>query len=425
MPNVCMEPLQVIEFYAGIGGWHYAVKKTGLDLTVLKAIDINTTANCVYRHNFSSTKLLQRNISGLTAKELDLLSADIFTLSPPCQPFTRQGKKEDSADHRTDSFFHLMQVLGEMKNVPRYLMMENVQGFEVSQTRDHFLAVLKKIGYKVQEFLLSPKQFGIPNSRLRYYLLARLQPLSFSVDLPTQPYQSIDIITQYLPSNLFDFTGVQSTSGNTSFSILYTDTGSEYKIISRASAIEQPESDDILMPKIETCTDDDIPKPKQTPLKLAHIIKPVIKPISKFLEPLSEVELVQYLVPDKVLQKYAMALDIVQSQSTCSCCFTRGYYHYTVGTGSVLQHNTQANLDRLYRIYQEKKMADNSEGNLEPLRELQLRYFTPKEVANLMCFPSDHTFPPDITLGQCYRLLGNSVNVLVVATLLRYLLLTK
>ena len=414
-----MEPLQVIEFYAGIGGWHYAVKKTGLDLTVLKAVDINTTANCVYRHNFPTTKLLQRNISGLTAKELDLLSADIFTLSPPCQPFTRQGKKEDSADHRTDSFFHLMQILGEMKNVPQYLMMENVQGFEISQTRDHFLAVLKKIGYKVQEFLLSPKQFGIPNSRLRYYLLARLQPLSFSVHLPTYPYQSIDIITQYLPSNLSDFTSIQSTA---SCSVLYTDTGSEYETIPYVTAIEQSETDDALMPKIEeTCIDEDVPKPKQTPLKLAH----VIKPLSDFLEPLSEVELVQYLVPNKVLQKYAMALDIVQPQSTSSCCFTRGYYHYTVGTGSVLQYNTQANLDKLYRIYQEKKMADNSEGSLEPLRELQLRYFTPKEVANLMCFPSDHTFPPDITLGQCYRLLGNSVNVLVVATLLRYLLLTK
>ena len=413
-----MEPLQVIEFYAGIGGWHYAVKKTGLDLTVLKAVDINTTANCVYRHNFPTTKLLQGNISGLTAKELDLLSADIFTLSPPCQPFTRQGKKEDSADHRTDSFFHLMQILGEMKNVPQYLMMENVQGFEISQTRDHFLAVLKKIGYKVQEFLLSPKQFGIPNSRLRYYLLARLQPLSFSVHLPTYPYQSIDIITQYLPSNLSDFTSIQSTA---SCSVLYTDTGSEYETIPYVTAIKQSETDDALIPKIEETCIDDVPKPKQTPLKLAH----VIKPISDFLEPLSEVELVQYLVPNKVLQKYAMALDIVQPQSTSSCCFTRGYYHYTVGTGSVLQYNTQANLDKLYRIYQEKKMADNSEGSLEPLRELQLRYFTPKEVANLMCFPSDHTFPPDITLGQCYRLLGNSVNVLVVATLLRYLLLTK
>ena len=31
----------------------------------------------------------------------------------------------------------------------------------------------------VQEFLLSPLQFGIPNSRLRYFLIAKKQPLAF------------------------------------------------------------------------------------------------------------------------------------------------------------------------------------------------------------------------------------------------------
>ena len=33
-----------------------------------------------------------------------------------------------------------------------------------------------------QEFLLTPLQFGIPNSRLRYYLIAKRSPLKFSFD---------------------------------------------------------------------------------------------------------------------------------------------------------------------------------------------------------------------------------------------------
>jgi site-specific DNA-cytosine methylase len=32
--------------------------------------------------------------------------------------------------------------------------------------------MLKDNGYKINQFLLSPNQFGIPNSRLRYYLIA-------------------------------------------------------------------------------------------------------------------------------------------------------------------------------------------------------------------------------------------------------------
>ncbi|KAF7293412.1 S-adenosyl-L-methionine-dependent methyltransferase [Mycena indigotica] len=37
----------------------------------------------------------------------------------------------------------------------------------------------EKLGYTTAEFLLTPLQFGIPNSRLRYYLLAKRSPCSF------------------------------------------------------------------------------------------------------------------------------------------------------------------------------------------------------------------------------------------------------
>jgi tRNA (cytosine38-C5)-methyltransferase len=40
------------------------------------------------------------------------------------------------------------------------------------------IKTLSQLGYNLLEFLLTPLSFGIPNSRLRYYLLARLEPLS-------------------------------------------------------------------------------------------------------------------------------------------------------------------------------------------------------------------------------------------------------
>lgn len=71
----------------------------------------------------------------LSNTELDLLDADLWTMSPPCQPFTRsfkyyflflylvilvsvkvslcfrQGKQKDLDDNRTNSFIHLLNVL--------------------------------------------------------------------------------------------------------------------------------------------------------------------------------------------------------------------------------------------------------------------------------------------------------------------------
>jgi tRNA (cytosine38-C5)-methyltransferase len=56
---------------------------------------------------------------------------------------------------------------------------ENVKGFESSEARNLLVAALHQKQFVTQEFLLNPMQFGIPNSRLRYYLLGKRAPLKF------------------------------------------------------------------------------------------------------------------------------------------------------------------------------------------------------------------------------------------------------
>jgi tRNA (cytosine38-C5)-methyltransferase len=57
------------------------------------------------------------------------------------------------------------------------------------------------------------------------------------------------------------------------------------------------------------------------------------------------------------------------------------------------------------------------------LSALGLRYFTPREVANLHSLPPSFAFPAHIPPRQRYGLLGNSLSVAVVSELLAYLLL--
>ena len=58
----------------------------------------------------------------------------------------------------------------------------------------------------------------------------------------------------------------------------------------------------------------------------------------------------------------------------------------------------------------------------EQIGSLELRYFSPREVARLHSFPEDFSFPDHVTLRQQYALLGNSVSALVIGDLLKYLL---
>lgn len=103
-------------------------------------------------------------------------------MSPPCQPFTRVGNKKDVDDARSNALVHICSILPELTPVD-YILMENVKGFETSQARDLYIDALQRSGFYYQEFLLSPTEIGVPNTRYRYYCLARRRKeFSFKVD---------------------------------------------------------------------------------------------------------------------------------------------------------------------------------------------------------------------------------------------------
>lgn len=187
--------MRILELYSGIGGMHYASKcklisawiphisafnsyflfffaVANIGADVVFSVDINTSANEVYRHNFKQTNQQARNIESLSAKEINKLKPDIIMMSPPCQPFTRVGLKLDVEDPRCSSFLHLLDVLPHLETVA-FVLMENVVGFETSEMRNTFIKALKSCGFDFREFLLSPTSFQIPNSRNRYYAIAK------------------------------------------------------------------------------------------------------------------------------------------------------------------------------------------------------------------------------------------------------------
>lgn len=125
-----------------------------------------------------------------------------------------------------------------------------------------------------------------------------------------------------------------------------------------------------------------------------------------------------FLMPDKKL-KCGNALDICYKDSKRSNCFTKAYTHYIDGMGSVY---TEKSPEEVKICYNKANLFEvGSSEFVEALKELKLRFFTPQEVLMLMAFPKDYSFPTNISMKQCYRLLGNSVNVKVISELLKIL----
>eukprot|EP00249_Psilotum_nudum_P010145 c22360_g1_i3 orf=58-1041(-) len=310
--NITSTRFRVLEFYSGIGGMRFALEKARVPAVVVEAFDINEIANDVYEHNFGQ-RPHQGNIQHLTMQELEKYDANVWLLSPPCQPYTRQGLQKDVEDSRAASFLKILQILPFMSRSPTHVFVENVVGFESSVTHSQLMAILRSSDFVTQEFILTPLQFGIPYSRPRYFCLAKKKPLGF-----LQP----------------TFDG----------QLLYT----------------------------------------PCPLQVADIVTP---------------------------------------DSQRCCCFTKSYVRFVKGTGSFLAtkkclKEDLSDFSYVPKDHDTSKMKDH-------LKQMELRYFTPREVANLHSFPQEFSFPDHVTLKQRYALLGNSLSVAVVSPLLQYLFVSS
>ncbi|NWX17236.1 TRDMT methyltransferase, partial [Aegotheles bennettii] len=356
---------------------------------VVAAVDVNTLANEVYKHNFPSTPLWAKTIEGITLKEFDRLSFDMILMSPPCQPFTRIGLQGDVSDPRTKSFLYILDILPRLLKLPKYLLLENVKGFESSSARNELLRTLDTCGFKYQEFLLSPTCLGIPNSRLRYFLIAKLDEEQF-------PFQATGQVSMLVLLKLA-FSSLSSEEKN-----LDPNIGPDCRS-------KKGLSKGAFLFKLETV--------EEMERKNGQDNDSSIQMLKDFLEEENE-EMSQYFLPPKSLLRYAFLLDIVKPTCRRSTCFTKGYGHYVEGTGSVLQTAVDVQLESVFKHIEELP----EEEKLMKLSALKLRYFTPREIANLHGFPLEFGFPDKVTVKQCYRLLGNSLNVHVVAKLISILL---
>jgi tRNA (cytosine38-C5)-methyltransferase len=100
--------------------------------------------------------------------------------------FSRVGLKRDISDNRTCSFIHLLNIFPSLNKQWKYLVVENVKGFEKSQACQQLIQTLEDLDFSYQQFISSPSMFSIPNTRHRYYIIAKRRPLYFN--FPLQPH---------------------------------------------------------------------------------------------------------------------------------------------------------------------------------------------------------------------------------------------
>lgn len=158
----------VLELCAGGGGQALGLEAAGFFHEA--ALEIDPLACSTLRLNRPNWCVIEDDIANLDGRKfrgIDLLAAGL-----PCPPFSVAGKQLGSEDER-DLFPHAFRIIKEI--MPRAIMLENVPGFASPKFllyRQNFIENLETLGYKVEWRILNAMDFGVPQLRPRFVLVA-------------------------------------------------------------------------------------------------------------------------------------------------------------------------------------------------------------------------------------------------------------
>ena len=167
------ESIRFIDMFAGIGGFREGLQLAG-GFQCVGFYECDKYAQQSYRALFECEEEWYssdaRKIDPDELPEFDLLCGGF-----PCQAFSVAGHRKGFGDPRGTLFFELARLAEARK--PRYLLFENVPGLlnhDGGRTFATILDTLERLGYHVEWQVLNSKDFGVPQSRRRVYIIGYL-----------------------------------------------------------------------------------------------------------------------------------------------------------------------------------------------------------------------------------------------------------
>ena len=162
--------MSVVEICAGAGGQSRGLELAGFDHAA--AIELDFDAANTLRLNRPAWNILTedvRNFSGTPFRGVDLLAGGV-----PCPPFSVAGKQLGADDER-DLFPEALRLVEEIR--PSAVMLENVKGLSSKRFTDYRNAIISRLdelGYSSSWKLIYSSEFGVPQLRPRFILVAFL-----------------------------------------------------------------------------------------------------------------------------------------------------------------------------------------------------------------------------------------------------------
>lgn len=173
--------MKVIDFFSGCGGVSQGLRQAGFEITI--GLDFDSKAATTYQANFPEALFFNDDIRKVDEKILAKAFKEknrekaplLFVACAPCQPFSTQNKSKSEDDIRRTLLDETHRFISKLK--PEYILVENVPGLQkIDKEKDgpykRFITFLESKKYKITEFIAKSEEYGVPQKRKRFVLLA-------------------------------------------------------------------------------------------------------------------------------------------------------------------------------------------------------------------------------------------------------------
>lgn len=181
-----------IDLFAGVGGFHAALKSYGGDCVY--SVEIDEAAAAVYHRNWGHDPL------GDVTKDandemMNVPAHEVLAAGFPCQPFSKSGAQRGMDETRGTLYWNILQIIERRK--PKVVLLENVRNLAGPRHVHEWQVIIETLrdqGYRVSEtpaifspHLLPPERGGRPQVRERVFITATHNPTGVDDGLPVEP----------------------------------------------------------------------------------------------------------------------------------------------------------------------------------------------------------------------------------------------
>lgn len=169
----------IVSLFSGAGGLEIAACQTGL-VDAIVSTDSNATFLSTVERNMPMhfpdvrhTAIVAdaRTLKGEILRNLIGTTPDIVMGGPPCDDYTKVGKRRGFDGEKGPLIFEFLRIVDELQ--PHCFVFENVPNLaaQFKNTFDSFLQQADRIGYFMKWSLLKACDFGAPTQRTRIFVV--------------------------------------------------------------------------------------------------------------------------------------------------------------------------------------------------------------------------------------------------------------